>query len=169
MILRKMKVTEQLIIDYIDGALTKEQAQFVMEQLNADPALMDSYLFFKETDALFQSIPVLPPSSHFSKNVMSSIQAMQVKKYEPAKFGSVYLVPVAIMTLALLAFFMQTGSAVESGSSIAEYITFTLPDITIDIPLASNFKNYSYVLLIICTILLMDTFLRRKPVAISIL
>lgn len=168
MILRKMKVTEQLIIDYIDGVLTPEQSQFVLEQLEADAELMASYQAFKETDSLLQAIPPLSPSKNFSSQVMSAIETESIKKYEPAKFGSIFFIPLAILGLTILAILFQSGANASESSSLTKYLTQHSPELNFDLPIISTFKNYSYVLLLVCGLFIIDAFFRGKKVVVSV-
>ncbi len=174
MILRKMKITEQLIVDYIDGALSAEQSQFVLDQINQDSDLMASYLSYKEADSLLQSIPVVKPSSAFSENIMLAIQQEQKTKHAPTSFGVFYLIPAAMVLLSIIALIFQPSSAWEGGSSLVKYFpTLELSNykvnLTIDNPLFSTFKNYSYVLILACAMILIDTVFKGRRTVVPVL
>jgi len=168
-----MKVTEQLILDYIDGALNEEQAQFVLDQINQDPQLHATYLSFKEANSLLQSIPVVPPSHAFSENVMSAITLESRKKHAPASFKSLMIIPAAMVILTIMILFWQQGTGAEGGSSLSKYISLVdfsqhRPDIANDNPFIATFRNYSYVLILACAMVLLDAFIRRKKVIVSL-
>ncbi len=162
-----MKITEQIIIEYIDGNLNEDQAVFVREQLQTDSALMDSYKAYKEANSLLAALPLHSPSSAFSQNIMSSLSSQKVKKYEPVKLGNLFIIPLTVLAVTFFALIFQSD-ATASGSSLSAYLEQYIPNYSLDIPGLSTFKNYSYVLLIISAMLLIDSFYNRRKLVASL-
>ena len=93
---KPFKITDELLLDYIDGSLSAEQAARVKEALN-DPGIAERLRELEQIDQLLHIQLLETPSKNFTSKVMANLyKPIADRPYYSRKNGFI------VLTLALL-------------------------------------------------------------------
>lgn len=134
-----MKVTEELILKYLDGDLNEEEANRLMISIEDDRNLKK---IFKRHKAIHQALlddPVVSPSPGFAENVM---QKVRLVKQGEGKFFNRLRILVMLLIVFILAtslYYLGVNFYPTMGGIVSEEIT--LQEFTMNMKPAKDVLN----------------------------
>ncbi|MEM6524060.1 MAG: hypothetical protein AAGF85_06695 [Bacteroidota bacterium] len=147
------KITDEVLLDYIDGALDKADEQFIKKQLQSDMQLRARLHDLKKADKHLMG-DILHPSVNFTDTVWKKISNMG--SAPRLSLNGLLIVLAAMVTVVLGSYFM-TDSIIDINlnvgvpSSVTEYVK--VPEV--ELPKGINLKIISQILLYSISFLLL--------------
>lgn len=147
------KITDEILLDYLDGSLTEEKAEYVKELLDQDNELKSRLMDLKMADQ-YMIGNMDSPSMNFTETVWNRISSSgRTSKFS---LNGLLIVLAAMITVVLGSYFM-TDSIIDLDlnvtvpSTVTEYVK--VPQI--EMPEGVNLKTVSQVLLYSISLLLL--------------
>ncbi len=72
--------TEKYIMKYMDGEMTKQEAEELNQHIQECQKCKEDFLFYDDLLQLFEEMPLYEAPADFEKNVMLQIQALPEQK-----------------------------------------------------------------------------------------
>ena len=94
-----MKLTEDIILQYLDGELSANEKIAFEEALAKDPDITRSFNYYKLMQESMSKQSLSSPSDDFADKVMNSI--IPYKKVEPSFFNRTQIVALVLILLAV--------------------------------------------------------------------
>lgn len=170
--LDKMKYTEEIIIKYLDGELTPEEAHAFKEELRIDKSFADLYERHAGIHKSLSTNKLSSPSPDFTNRVMLSVASL---KFSDNKFFNktrLYVLLLIVIAVATTLYYISSQFYPAIGGALSNEIT--LKQFTLNLQPAQQllssdllFKIVFYVNGLVCLLLfdraiLKPYFARRK-------
>ena len=149
---KEFKVTDDLLLDFIDGGLDSSQHKMVEDALESDIMLQLRLEELQNLDIVLSSGDIVQPSKNFTQNVMAGLDKPGTQSYTPGKNAFIILA-LGLITV-LLGSFTLSGVLPEFNLSIGnlpDIEGFAFPDISRSISL--SLESIVYGLLFVLSIL----------------
>jgi len=99
------KISDEQLLDYIDGTLKPEQVQEIEQRIGDDATLKQRLAELKSVDDIISKVKIQKPSDRFAFNVMQSLD----KAPRVIKRGGLFLVIITLLTVLLGSYFIAGG------------------------------------------------------------
>ncbi|ELR70325.1 hypothetical protein C900_04010 [Fulvivirga imtechensis AK7] len=102
---KPLKITDELLLDYIDGSLTPEQTAQVNESLN-DPGTAERLKELKQIDQFLSTQILETPSRNFTSKVMANLHKPIVDQPYYSRRNGFIVLALALLTVIAGSMFM---------------------------------------------------------------
>ena len=157
--LNKMKYTEEIIIKYLDGELTPQEAHAFKEELKIDKSFAHLYERHAGLHKSLSTNMLSSPSPNFAHEVMQSVASLNIRESKFFNKTRLYVILLIVIAVATTLYYISSQFYPAIGGAIANEIT--LKEFTLNLQPAQKllssdllFKIVFYVNGLICLLLL---------------
>lgn len=103
------EITDDLLLDYIDGVLSEGDKKVVQEKITKDQSLMERYTYLKQMDNHLQKLTLITPPDSFTAQVMSDLRYSIYEINRKSKLNGIFILMIGIITVLIGAVFISQG------------------------------------------------------------
>jgi len=118
-----MKFTEETILKYLDGLLSREEEASLLEAIQLDPQLNELLSRHAQMHDDLQKQSLEVPPENFAKRVMGSIESMEIAKARFFNKGRLFVIGLVGIILLSTAYYLSMKFYPSFGGVLAPEVT----------------------------------------------
>lgn len=134
-----MKLSEEIILQYLDGHLSSKEVKDFLEAIESDNELKTLYLHHKEIHQAMEQEKLQSPSPGFADRVMQSVYQLHTTRTRFFNRSRLFVIGLVSIILLTTIYYLSIHFYPTLGGPLAT--DFTMREITLDLNPAKTFLN----------------------------